>query len=316
MTRVFWSVLALILLDASVHAADKVKIGYPDASATFLSLPLGQKAGSFQKEGLQADLIRIRSTVALTALVSGELDYHSVLGPAVAAAIRGVPVKIVACYTPRVATTIIALPEFKSVQDLRGKTVSINSLGGGLEGQARLLFKHFGLDAEKDVKLLATGGMESRLNAMKQGFTVATLGSPPIEFFGKKLGFVVLARSQELYSYPSSGLIVNSKRIKERPDEIKRMIKAGIETNRYISSNREGTLRAMMEWMRIDRDMAVATYDGVVKTYGEDLTLPEDGLRLLIDEAKKNAKLNREVSIDQVADLSILREVQREMGIK
>jgi hypothetical protein len=62
--------------------------------------------------------------------------------------------------------------------------------------------------------------------------------------------------------------------------------------------------------------MAVATYDGVVKTYGEDLTLPEDGLRLLIDEAKKNAKLNREVSIDQVADLSILREVQREVGIK
>src|SRR5262245_5973264 len=108
MTRVFWSVLAFILLDASVHAADKIKIGYPDASATFLSLPLGQKTGSFQKEGIQAELIRIRSTVALTALVSGELDYHSVLGPAVAA-----------CYTPRVATAIIALPEFKSVQDLR-----------------------------------------------------------------------------------------------------------------------------------------------------------------------------------------------------
>src|SRR4029453_1041427 len=107
MTRVFWSVLALILLDASVHAADKIKIGYPDASATFLSLPLGQKAGFFQKEGIQADLIRIRSTVALTRLVSGELDYPSVPGPAVAAAIRGVPIKIVACSTPRVATAII-----------------------------------------------------------------------------------------------------------------------------------------------------------------------------------------------------------------
>jgi len=94
------------------------------------------------------------------------------------------------------------------------------------------------------------------------------------------------------------------------------MIKAGIETNRYISQNREGTLRAMMEWMKIDRELAAATYDGVVKTYGDDLTLPDDGLRLLIDEAKKNAKLNREVSIDQVADLSMLKEAQREMGIK
>jgi ABC-type nitrate/sulfonate/bicarbonate transport system substrate-binding protein len=315
MNRISLALLTIFVLHASVHAADKIKIGYPDASGTFLSLPLGQKTGFFQKEGIQADLIRIRSTVALTALVSGELDYHSVLGPAVAAAIRGVPVKIVACYTPRVATAIIALPEFKSVQDLRGKTIGINSLGGGLEGQVRLMLKHFGLDAEKDVKLLATGGMESRLTAMKQGFTVATLGSPPIEFVGKKLGFVVLVRADELFSYPSSGLIVNAKRIKERPDEIKRMIKAGIETNRYISQNREGTIRTMMEWMRIDRELAAATYDGIVKTYGDDLALPEDGLRLLIDEAKKNAKLNREVSIDQVADLSILKEAQKEMGI-
>ena len=91
---------------------------------------------------------------------------------------------------------------------------------------------------------------------------------------------------------------------------------SGIETNRYISGNREETLRAMMEWMKIDRELAAATYDGVVKTYGDDLSLPEDGLRLLIDEAKKNAKLNREVSIDQVANLSILREAQREVGIK
>jgi len=68
--------------------------------------------------------------------------------------------------------------------------------------------------------------------------------------------------------------------------------------------------------MKIDRELAAATYDGVVKTYGDDLSLPEDGLRLLIDEAKKNAKLNRDISIDQVADLSILKEAQREMGIR
>jgi len=315
MNKILLTWLAVLSLQAAVHAADRVKVGYPDASGSFLSLPLGQKSGSFQKEGIETDLIRIRSTVVLTALVSGELDYHSVIGPAVAAAIRGVPVKIVACYTPRVATAIIALPEFKSIQDLRGKTIAINSLGGGLEGQARLIFKHFGLDAEKDVKLLAAGGMESRLTSIKQGLTVATLGSPPIEFVAKKLGFVVLVKADDLFSYPSSGLIVNTKRIKERPEEIKRMIKAGMEANRYIAHNRDGTVQAMIDWMRIDKDTAMATYNGVVKTYSDDLTLPEDGLRLLIDEAKKNAKLNREISLDQVADLSILKEVQRQFRV-
>ena len=315
MKKIFLALLNIFFLYGTADAADRIRIGYPDASATFLSLPLGQTTGFFQKEGIQAEFIRIRSTVALTALVSGELDYHTVLGPAIAAAIRGIPVKVVACYTPRVATALIASPEFKSVQDLRGKTIGINSLGGGLEGQVRLMLKHFGLDAERDVKLLATGGMESRLTAMKQGFTVATLGLPPIEFFGKKLGFVVLAGAQEIFTYPSSGLIVNARRIKERPDEIKRMIKAGIGTNRYITQNREGTIRAMVEWMRIDRDIAAATYDGVVKTYGDDLSLPEEGLRLLIDEAKRVAKIERDVSLSEVADLSILREAQKELGI-
>src|SRR5262249_59908844 len=91
--KILVALLGVFLLYASAYAADRIKIGYPDTSGTFLSLPLGQKTGFFQKEGIQADLIRIRSTVALTALVSGELDYHSVLGPAVAATIRGGPIQ-------------------------------------------------------------------------------------------------------------------------------------------------------------------------------------------------------------------------------
>jgi tRNA-binding EMAP/Myf-like protein len=121
---------------------------------------------------------------------------------------------------------------------------------------------------------------------MKQGFTVATLGSPPIEFVGKKLGFVVLVRADELFSYPSSGLIVSVKRSKSGVTRSSERSKRASRPT-AIFQNREGTIRAMMEWMKIDRDMAAATYTGIVKTYGDDLTLPEDGLRPLIDEAKK-----------------------------
>jgi len=67
--------------------------------------------------------------------------------------------------------------------------------------------------------------------------------------------------------------------------------------------------------MRIDKEIAAATYDSVVKTYNVDLTLPEDGLRLLIDEGR-SLKLDRDVSFDQVADFSLLREAQRELGIR
>ena len=308
--------LTIVFLQNSVHAADKIRIGFPDLAATFVSLAVADKRGFFQEEGIQAEFIRMNPAVALQVLVGGEIDYYTVLSPGVAAAIRGVPVKLVAAYVPISPTALIARPEIKSVSELRGKTIGINAYGGALEAMGRLLVKHFGIDPDTEVKFLATGPLDSRFGAMKQGLTHATLGSPPIDFLGKKLGFVVLTRAHELFSFPVSGLIVSTKKLKERPDEIKRVIKAGIKANRYIRQNRDGTLPVMAEWLKIDKEMAAATYDSTVKTFSADLGLPEGGLRLLIDEAKRVANVNREVSLSEVADLSILREAQRELGIK
>jgi NitT/TauT family transport system substrate-binding protein len=316
MHKIFAVLLATFVFQASVHAADKIRIGFPDLAAPFVPLAVGQQRGFFQEEGFQAEFIRINPAIAFQALIGGEIDYYTVTGPGVAAAIRGVPVRLVASYVPAATTALIARPEFKSVQELRGKTIGINAYGGALDAMARLIFQHFGLDPDKDVKFLATGPTESRFAAMKQGLTAATLGSAPIDFLGQKLGFVVVARAHELFSFPVSGLIASGKKIKERPDEIKRAIKAGIKANRYIRQNRGGTIQVMTEWMKIDREMAIATYESTVNSFSDDLSLPENGLRLLIDEAKRVGKLTRDVSPSEVADLSILREAQRELGIK
>ena len=54
----------------------------------------------------------------------------------------------------------------------------------------------------------------------------------------------------------------------------------------------------------------------VTKAFNEDGSVPEKGLRLVIEETKKAAKMNREVSVSEVADLATLREAQKELGIK
>jgi len=314
--KVYWFLLTVVLLGTSADAADKVRIGFPDLAASFLSLPLAQKKGFFQEEALQAEFIRINPTVALAALVSGEIDYYTVIGPAVAASIRGLPVKVVACHMPRAPIALVARAEFKSVQELRGKTVGLNILGGALEVTAKLIFKHFGLDPDKEIKFLANGPLESRFAALSKGLTAATLGSPPTDFLGKKMGFVVLARANELFSYPVSGPVASVKKIKEKPDEIKRVIKAGMKANSYIRQNRDGTIPVMVEWLKTDQEMATVTYESVLPVFSEDGSLPENGLRLLIEEAKKQAKVEREVSAAEVADLSILKKAQKELGIK
>jgi len=314
--KIFLALLSICILHVSAHAADKIRIGVPELNAQFAPLALAEKKGFFREDGLQGEVIRINPTVALAALVSGELDYWTVIGNSVAAAIQGVPLRVLACYVPGSPSALIARPEYKSVQELRGKTVGLNTSGGALESTARLIFKHFGLDPDKEIKFLALGTSERRLSAMKQGLTAATMGSPPLDFLGKKMGFVVLARAHELFSYPTSGVVASVKKIKEKPDEIKRVIKAGIKANRYIRQNREGTIESMTEWTKADKEMATAGYESVLKLFNDDGSVPEKGLLLVIEELKKLGKVEREIAPSDVADLSILREAQRELGIK
>jgi len=316
MKKILCCLFFIPIFHSSVQAADKIRIGFSELIASYSSLPLAQKKGFLQEEGLQAEFIRMNTTVGLTTLVTGEIDYYTQLAGGVAAVIRGVPVKIVACYVPGPTATLIARPEFKSVQELRGKTVGVNVFGSNLDIIARNIFKHSGLDPDKDIKFLAGGPLEARFSSMKQGLIAATFGGPPADFLGKKMGFVVLARAHELFSFPVTGILSSVKKIKEKPDEIKRVIRAGIKANRYIRQNRDGTIQTFMEWLKIDKEMATATYDSVGKSFNEDGSLPEDGLRLLIEEAKKAAKINREIASSEVADLSILREAQKELGIK
>jgi len=311
--------LALLFLvpaqSVTVGAADRVRMGFPDLAAQFLPLPLAEKRDFLKEQGLQGEFIRIRPAISSAALVSGEIDYDTVLGNGIGAAIRGLPVRVVACFLPATPIALISRSEFKSVQDLKGKNIGLNTFGGTLESIARLISKHYGLEPDKDIKFLATGTVESRFAAMQQGLTAATLGSPPIDFLGKKLGFVVLARANELFNFPASGLVASVRAIKEKPDQIKRVIKAGIKASRYIRQNREGTLPVMTEWLKIDKEIASVTYDSVWKAFTEDGTLPESGLRVAIDEARRVGKVERGVSFSEVADLSILREAQRELAV-
>src|SRR4030095_719304 len=315
MMRIILASLTILLLYNSTQAADKIRIGVPEFNAQFLPLAVAEKRGFFKEDGLQGEIIRINPTVALAALVGGELDYWTGIGNSVAAAIQGAPLRVLACYVPGSPSALISRPEFKSVPELQGKAVGLNTSGGALESIGRLIFKHFGLDPDKEIKFLPLGTNERRFSAMKQGLTAGTMGSPPLDFLGKKMGFVVLARAYELFSYPTSGVIASARKIKEKPDEVKRVIAAGMKATRYIRENREGTIQFMTEWSKIDKEMATATYDSVLMLFNDDGSVPDKGLLLVIDELRKLGKVEREISVKEVAYLSLLREAQRELGL-
>jgi ABC-type nitrate/sulfonate/bicarbonate transport system substrate-binding protein len=115
---------------------------------------------------------------------------------------------------------------------------------------------------------------------------------------------------------PETGLVAGVKKIQDKPDEIKRVIRAGIKANRYIRASRDGTVQFLTEWLKLNREAAAATYDSVVRVYNEDANVCDKGLRVVIDETKKTMKLSRDVPYSEVADLSIFRDTQRELAGK
>ena len=307
----------MILFESAGDAADKVRISMTGFAGQFMTFPLAQKRGFLKEEGIEAEIIRIAAAAGRAALASGEVDYSTGIGgTAIGGALSGVPIKVVACYVPAPVLALVTRPEFKTVQALKGKTIAILIAGGVAHFAARAIVKHFGLDAERDLKYLAVGPPDARFAALSQGLVEAAVLGPPLDFEARKQGFNILARADEVLIFPETGLVTAVKKIQEKPDEIKRVIKAGIKANRYIRSNRDSTIQFLMEWLKLNREIATATYDGVVKVYNEDASVCEKGLRLVIDETKKTVKSSREMAYSDIADLSILREAQREMAVK
>jgi len=314
MKRIIAALVMSFVLQTSVHAADKVRISIANLSGQFMTFALAHKRGFLKEEGIEAEIIRVTGGASAAALSSGDLDYGT--GMALGGPITGLPVKVVACFVPAPVFALVARPEVNSVQELKGRTVGISTFGGLSIFGARVITKHFGLDPDKDIKFVAVGAVEGRFIRLIQGQIDAAILAPPLDSEAKKKGFNILARAEDILIFPETGLVTGVKKIQEKPDEIKRVIRAGIKANRYIRGNRDGTIQFIMEWLKVNKDVATATYEGVVKVYNEDPSVCEKGLRVMIEERKTTLKVNREVPLSEVADLSILREAQREMGTK
>src|SRR5262245_31718728 len=111
MKKIFLAFLSICVLHTSSDPADKIRVGYPAPVGNFLTLPLAQKRGFFKEEGLDAEIVRIRPPASYAALVNGDIDYYTGIGgAAVAAATRGVPIRVVVCFVPTLPFILIAVP--------------------------------------------------------------------------------------------------------------------------------------------------------------------------------------------------------------
>jgi NitT/TauT family transport system substrate-binding protein len=313
--KIFAGMVAAIVVGVAADAADKVRIGVSNYNLSNLTVGVAQNRDFFKQEGIDAEIIRMNPNVATMALVSGDVDYTTLIGSVIGANLKGAKLKMIVCSQDRTPLAFVGKPELKSVKDLKGKTIAVGSYGSTPDIVARLVVKHFGLDPDADIKVLALGSDAARLAALKEGVVDVIIVAPPVDFEGQKMGFNIISRAGDIFRFPYNGLGTSVKKISENPDEVKRVLRALIKANGFIRKNKEGTVQVLVNWAKTKPEFAVAAYDSSVGVFSSDGTIPEDGLRIVIENFRKSMNIARPVALNEVSDTAPLREAQRELGI-
>ena len=316
MKKFIFALITSFLFCAHASAADKIRVSVTNYNMSYLAAGVAAKRGFFKEEGLDVEIVRMNANVAMSSLISGDVDYTMIFASVIRAAMRGIPLKVIAVLIDSPPYAFIARPEITAMKALKGKTVGIGVYGSSNDIIARMMLERSGIDPEKEMKLVAFGSDAARFAALKEGLVEAAIIAPPADAQARKLGLNVLARANDLFKFPHIGLGTTNKKLTENPQEITRVIRAFIKANRFVRDHRQEAINVLADWGRTQKEDAIASYDSTWQVFSPDGAMPDDGMRLVLDDAQKALKATRTLAINEVADAGPLREAQRTLGIK
>ena len=147
-----------VFIAPATRAADKTRISVSGGyNMIFLSAGVAQHRGLFRDEGLDADIVVMGAAPSIAALTNGDIDFTLLTGSVIRAAIRGLPVRLVAGLMTSSPHVLLARPEIKSVKDLSGKKVGLASFGDATQVLARIILARNGVDPDKEVQFVPLG---------------------------------------------------------------------------------------------------------------------------------------------------------------
>ena len=305
-------VAVALLLAPSAGAQEKIRITYANNSLTFLAAFIAKDRGFYARNGLSAELIQARPAVNIAALLSGDVDYVEVFGSAIRSAARGAPIRAFSNSIKAPFFSLIAHPSIKSVKELKGRVIGVTSIGGTNQISGRLLFQHFGVDPDKELKFLAIGEEKFVVEAFKAKRVDAILVAPPFSIMMIREGFPVLANAADVVAFPLAGLSTTVDRIRQNRSQVKRVLKSEIEALRYLRDDAAGATDIMRRRFAMDDALARDAYSVVVNAFSRDARIPVDAVENVLNLEKKEGLIAASVTVDQVTDRSIAEEVLKE----
>jgi len=306
------------LASTNSYSQERRKIRISNATLSYSALPLiaAREWRLFQEQGLDVEIILMRSAAAVAALASGDLDYQSGIGPAsVSATLGGLDSRALWSSTNRITYWLMAKPEYKTIQELKRKKIGVSGLGGTSHVALNLALEKRGMTSKDYAAVSVPGG--NLVHSLESGFVDAASLNPPTMFFAQRRGFIRLLDIGSLVEMASGGLSAMTKTIKSRPDEVKRIIRALQLGKQAMFKSRDRTLDLITGVLKMDKETAADTYKVVEASFNDTGIPTREAMDNIIKAIKAEGRFaDRNIAYEEVAEPRFAIEVAKELGYK
>ena len=281
---------------------------------------VARDAGIFQKHGLDATVVNVRNAaVGMSALASGETQFHvgSATGSSIGAMAGGVDLAFIAGLINKLDGTFVVSPKVRATEDLKGKRIGVQSIGGGVWMFTMLAFEKWGLNPDRDnIQFRVLGDQSVIAQAITQGIVDgAYLGYT----FGTQMerqGYRILADLATI-GVPYQGLGVMAKRslVDRTPEVAEKALRAMVESIGFINNpaNRALVLKSLTKELRLSKpEDAQAGYEVMRTLYDRRIYPNAEGLRNVIRLLGNSSEQLRKVKVDNIVDDRIVRKLEKE----
>jgi len=307
----------LVSLPSSVCAAAerRVQIGFVSFTSNNAPLWVAADRGFFAQEGLDPELIFIGSAPTMVAsMMAREVPLALTAGTVVvSAAAAGAPLKILATFSNRLASDLVARPGIIRPEDLRGKRVGVQSMGGGIWMQALLALERLGLEPVRDrLHIQAIGPQPQLVKALETAAidvtVLPTAFSQPLKARGYPVLLNFLSANIPL---TLTSLIALKETVEKSPQFVERVLRGLLRALAFVHhpSNREAVTQTLARHLRVEQREAEEAYRGALETLERKPYLSAEGLlnirRML---ARSNPRVMT-IQVEDVVDARILRKL-------
>jgi NitT/TauT family transport system substrate-binding protein len=303
------------LNSAQAQKLEKLVIGYPAPVASLGIIDVMRKAGLFRKNGLDVDLVYIQgSPVLTTAMVSGQVPMAFLGGAAlIASAVGGADTVYLACGINTLYWRFFTTPNIKTINDLKGKTLGVTTIGSQEDSVVRFILRDRGLIPDRDFAVVAVGGAPTRLAALSKGVIQGSTFIPPQDIAAERLGLNPLIDMSTLGLYNPGSCFASTKTyIKSHRDTVMRVMKTFVEGLRYYKENKEFVLKVTADFAQ-NRDPNVLnpTYDVVTRYQDRVPYVNMKGIEFMLKTLEARDPRAKTFDPNAVVDSSFIQELEK-----